>query len=392
MRNILPLFLFLFSIHLFGQQIQLSENAHISVITCAPFQGELYSAFGHNAIRVYDPVNRIDYAYNYGTFNFDQPNFYLNFTRGRLLYKLSVQSYPDFRYYYLYYNRWVHEQVIDLTQEQKQKLFDYLQWNALPENQEYHYDYFYNNCATKIRDVFIEVLGEKIKFDESFITTDYTIRDLTDLYLKKQPWGDLGIDICLGLPMDKKATPYDYMFLPDYIESSFNHATIITSNGSKPLVKETVISDPPGEPMVFDTVPHPWTVFGALLVVVIVVSFLDFKKKKPSKWLDVILLFVTGAIGCLLFILWVATDHKAAANNFNLLWAFPTNLFTAFMIFGKKTEMVKKYYGFLTGITLLLLITWALLPQQLNVFLIPVVAALAIRYGLNYYLRKKTYI
>lgn len=392
MRNTLILFSLLLSIDLFGQQIQLSENAHIGVITCAPFQGELYSAFGHNAIRVYDPVNRVDYAYNYGTFNFDQPNFYLNFTRGRLLYKLSVQSYPDFRYYYLYYNRWVHEQVIDLTQEQKQKLFDYLQWNALPENQEYHYDYFYNNCATKIRDVFIEVLGEKIKFDESFITTDYTIRDLTDLYLKEQPWGDLGIDICLGLPMDKKATPYDYMFLPDYIESSFNHATITTDNGSKPLVKETVISDPPGEPMVFNSLPHPWTVFGALLVVVIVVSFLDFKKKKPSKWLDVILLFVTGAIGCLLFILWVATDHKAAANNFNLLWAFPTNLFAAFMIFGKPKEMVKKYYGFLTGITLLLLITWALLPQQLNVFLIPIVIALAIRYGLNYYLRKKVYI
>ena len=269
MRNLLLLFSSLFSIHLSAQQIQLSENTHISVITCAPFQGELYSAFGHSAIRVYDPVQRIDYAYNYGTFDFNQPNFYLNFTKGRLLYRLAVQPYPQFRYTYLYYNRWVHEQVIDLTQEQKQKLFDYLQWNAQPENQEYFYDYFYNNCATKIRDVFIEVLGEKIKFDESFITTDYTIRDLTDLYLKKQPWGDLGIDICLGLPMDKKATPYDYMFLPDYIESSFNHATIITENGSMPLVKETVVSDPPGKPMIFDSTPHPWTVFGVFLLLVI---------------------------------------------------------------------------------------------------------------------------
>lgn len=392
MRIILVLFSLLFSIQLLGQQIQLSERAHIGVITCAPFQGELYSAFGHSAIRVYDPVNRIDYADNYGTFNFNQPNFYLNFTRGRLLYKLSVQSYPDFRYYYLYYNRWVHEQIIDLNQQQKQQLFDFLQQNAQPENQEYLYDYFYNNCATIIRDVFVNVLGDNIKFDDSYITTDYTIRDLTDLYLKEQPWGDLGIDICLGLPMDKKATPYDYMFLPDYIESSFNHATIITDNGSKPLVKETVISDPPGKPMAFDSVPHPWTVFGALLVVVVAVSFFDFKKKKVSRWVDFALLFITGTIGCLLFILWVATDHKAAANNFNLLWAFPTNLIAAFLLFGKQKEILKKYFRFLTGITLLLLITWVFLPQQLNVFLIPVVISLAIRYGLNYSLRKKAYI
>jgi hypothetical protein len=392
MRNTLVLFSLFFSINLLGQQIQLSDNAHIGVITCAPFQGELYSAFGHSAIRVYDPINRIDYAYNYGTFDFNQPNFYLNFTRGNLLYKLSVQSYPNFRYYYLYYNRWVHEQIIDLNQEQKQILFDYLQQNAQPENQEYLYDYFYNNCATKIRDVFIEAFGDKIKFDNSYITTDYTIRDLTELYLQEQPWGDLGIDVCLGLPMDKKATPYDYMFLPDYIESSFNHATIITENGTKPLVKETIIAEPPGAPMSFDSAPHPWVVFGVLLVIVSGISFLDFKKKKQSKWLDAILLFVTGAIGCLLFTLWVATDHKAAANNFNLLWALPTNLIAAFLLFGKQQVILKKYFGFLSGITLILLITWAFLPQQLNVFLIPVVIALAFRYGLNYYLREKDYI
>lgn len=392
MRNTLVLFSLFFSINLFGQQIQLSENTHIGVITCAPFQGELYSAFGHSAIRVYDPINRIDYAYNYGTFDFNQPNFYLNFTRGNLLYKLSVQSYPNFRYYYLYYNRWVHEQIIDLNQEQKQILFDYLQQNAQPENQEYLYDYFYNNCATKIRDVFIEAFGDKIKFDNSYITTDYTIRDLTELYLQEQPWGDLGIDVCLGLPMDKKATPYDYMFLPDYIESSFNHASIITENGTKPLVKETIISEPPGAPMNFDSAPHPWVVFGVLLLIVIIISILDFKKKKSSKWFDVTLLFVTGAIGCLLFILWVATDHKAAANNFNLLWAFPTNLIAAFLLFGKQKVILKKYFGLMSGITLILLITWAFLPQQLNVFLIPVVMALAFRYGLNYYLREKDYI
>ncbi len=372
-----------------AQSIKLSENSHISVITCAPFQGELYSAFGHSAIRVYDPIQNIDYAYNYGVFDFNQPNFYLNFTRGHLLYRLAVQSYPRFRYNYLYYNRWVHEQVINLNQEQKQKLFDYLQWNAQPENQEYLYDYFYNNCATKIRDVFVEALDGNIAFDDSYITTNYSIRDLTDLYLKQQPWGDLGIDICLGLPMDTKATPYDYMFLPDYIESAFNNATIITERGAEPLVLKTIIDNPKGETFSENSFPHPWYVFGTLLLIVVIITAYDLRKNRASQWLDVGLLLITGIIGLLLFVLWVATDHKAAANNFNLLWAMPTNFVAMFFIFGKRKKLSGIFFAAMTALTILLLVSWSFLPQQLNVFLIPIVVALALRYGLNYYLKRE---
>lgn len=393
MRYFLSLCLFFASLSLTGATVQLSEGATISVITCAPSQGELYSAFGHSAIRVHDPVHNIDFAYNYGVFDFNQPNFYLNFTKGHLLYKLAVQSYPDFRYTYLYFNRWVHEQVINLDQSQKQKIFDYLQWNALPENQNYLYDYFYNNCATKIRDVFAESLGNSIAFDGSFIQTDYSIRQLTDLYLQQQPWGDLGIDICLGLPMDKKATPYEYMFLPDYIESSFNHASLITTSGSIPLVKETVVSNPENEPIILGGPPHPWIIFGSALLLIALISIYDFRRVKLSKWLDATLLSVTGLIGLLLFILWVATDHKAAANNFNLLWALPTNLFGVYLIFANRGRLSKIYFGGASILTLLLIVSWPFLPQQLNVFLIPVVIALGIRYGINYQLRKSiTYV
>jgi len=371
-----------------AQSFTLSEQSKISVITCAPYQGELYSAFGHSAIRVYDPVNQIDYAYNYGVFDFDQPNFYLNFTRGHLLYKLAVQHYPRFREIYLYYGRWVHEQVIDLSPDQKRKLYDYLQWNALPENQNYLYDYFYNNCATKIRDVFKEVLQEDIQFDGSYIETDYSIRDLTDIYLIEQPWGDLGIDICLGLPMDKQASPYEYMFLPDYIESAFNHATIANDGRIKKAVSETIISDPGTSVPATHSFPHPWIVFGIFLALVAGVTAIDFRRKKLSVWLDFSLLLTTGVIGLLLFVLWVATDHKAAANNFNLLWAMPLNLIFAFMIWGNPKLMVVRYFLLLTVLSTALLICWLILPQQLNVFLVPVVMALTLRYAINYWIRK----
>lgn len=375
--------------HFISGQSHLSEKAQISVITCAPYQGELYSAFGHSAIRVYDPDNSIDYAYNYGVFDFNQPNFYLNFTKGHLLYKLAVQPYPRFKEIYLYYGRWVHEQVIDLNAEQRKKMFEYLQWNARPENQNYLYDYFYNNCATKIRDVFKEVLGDEINFDGSYITTNYTIRDLTDIYLEEQPWGNLGIDICLGLPMDKRASPYEYMFLPDYVESSFNHATITLDGQTKAAVITTIVSDPQYLLSAEHAVPHPWLVFGVFLAIVLLITLWDYKRNKLSVWLDFTLMFVTGIVGCLLFVLWVATDHKAAATNFNLLWAIPFNLFFAFTLFGKPRKIVVQYLLLLLITTLLLLVSWAFLPQQLNVFLLPVVIALAIRYAINYWIRRK---
>jgi len=376
MKKVIFIALFLLSIRVQSQTLPLSEGAQISVITCGPTPSELYAAFGHSAIRVYDPDQQIDFAYNYGVFDFDQPNFYLNFARGYLYYKLGVYSYPHFRDYYISHNRYVHEQILDLTAEQKQKVFDYLEWNGKPENQTYRYDYFYNNCATKIRDVLAETLKDELKFDGSFIKTDYTIRDLTDLYLAPQPWGDLGIDICLGLPMDKKASPYEYMFLPDYIEYSFDNASI----NSKPIVKQKVAvyeAIPEGIPF---SLFHPWIVFGAFLLITIVLSYYDWKRKKLSLWFDVTVFSAVGWIGVLLLLLWTATDHQASARNFNLLWAFPVHAIAAIFLLRKNSgSSLAKYF---LGTAILLattLLFWPLLPQQLNVFLIPIVMALMIR-------------
>lgn len=375
MKKVLLLVFILLSDTAFAQ-MPLSDSAQISVITCGPYQGELYSAFGHSAIRVYDPASGRDLAFNYGVFDFDQPNFYLNFTRGHLLYKLGVYPYDLFRDYYISHNRFVHEQILDLTQEEKQKVMDYLFWNAQPENVNYLYDYFYNNCATKIRDVFADVFGDSITFDGSYITTTYTIRDLTEIYLQQQPWGDLGIDVCLGLPMDKKISAYEYMFLPDYVESGFNHATL---NG-KPIVKETVsVYEAEPEEQSFSFI-HPWIVFGLFLLITIIITLLDWRKKKLTKWFDVFVFSIAGWLGLLLFILWVATDHKAAASNFNLLWAFPLHAVAAPMLFREKYDGFVKQYFMAIGIVLIAtLLFWVFLPQQLNVFLIPIITALAIR-------------
>ncbi len=370
----------------YAQSVQLSEQATISVITCGPWQGELYSAFGHSAFRVHDPAQGIDEAYNYGVFDFDQPNFYLNFARGYMYYKLGVYDYNRFRDIYIYYNRYIHEQVLNLTQAQKQKMYDYLQWNALPENENYRYDYFYDNCATKMPGIVTRAFGDSVVFDGSYIKTDYTIRELTDIYLGQQPWGDLGIDIGLGAEIDKQATPYQYMFLPDYVESGFDHATIKQNGVAVPLVKQKRIvyeARPEDAPK---GLPHPLYIFGAVAAIAILITALDFKKQKLSMWFDVIIFSVTGIIGILLAFLWFATDHKSA-YNFNLLWALPTHI-VAVVAFVRQPAWLKKYFLIAGIIAVLTLALWPVLPQKLNLSLIPIVIMMAVRSLSQYRLRR----
>jgi hypothetical protein len=385
MKKITALLLFLASIC--EAQTQLSDRAEISVLTLGPWQGQLYTAFGHSAFRVYDPVNGIDDAYNYGVFDYNRPNFYLDFARGHNIYRLGVMDYKAFEYSYIYYNRFIHEQKLNLRPDQEQKLFDFLQWNALPENQDYLYDYFYDNCATKIPEVMLKVFGDSVEFDGSYITTDYTFRELTDLYLDQQPWGDLGIDIGLGLPADKKATPYEYMFLPDYVKSGFAHATIMQGNTREPLVKENIViyasTEEDYPPQVF----HPFFVFFIFLLITVYISYRDLKRRKLSIFFDGLLFGVLGFLGVCLVLLWTATSHDATAKNFNILWALPTHLI-AVIAFIRQPKWLKKYFLMVAILSGLLLIAWPVIPQKLHYALIPLVLAIGIRSYMQYRIRK----
>ena len=175
----LILIVLLSSIKVLSQDIILSSKAEISVITCDP-GSELYSSFGHSAFRVVDRITGIDQVYNYGTFNFKTNNFYIKFVRGKLLYDLS--SYP-FHYFlrdYVKENRTVIEQVLELEPSSKQSFFDFLQNNAKPENKSYLYDFFFDNCATKLPEVSDKVLGENVQMNYDFARDlGYTFRELS---------------------------------------------------------------------------------------------------------------------------------------------------------------------------------------------------------------------
>ena len=358
---------------------QLSDQAEIRLMTIGPTQRELYSAFGHSAFIVVDPIQKISNAYNYGIYDFEQPNFYLNFTKGRPVYKLGVYEYQRMSQFYIRENRSIVEQTLNLTPKEMQQLFDYLEENRKPENQDYVYNYVYDNCATKMRDVVEAVLGPKITFQYEYASQQLTLRELMDLYMVEQPWGDFGIDICLGVQIDKVASGSEYMFLPDYVEKAFASATITREGKEVPLVSNTrEIFEPVPEPDVSAPI-KPVMVTILLFLMIGLFTHRGLKYGLSYRGLDYTILAITGIIGVLLSVLWFGTDHLSK-YNWNLLWAMPLNLPAIYFLLRKKIKPFVKYYFLLLGsVQVILIVFHGILPQALHIALIPLILAIAIR-------------
>ena len=210
-KNYLLLILLLLNVSVKAQFVPLSKSAEISILTVGP-GAELYDKFGHSAFRIQDPETGQDVVFNYGVYDFETPNFYTKFAQGKLLYQLGVSYYEPFFESYVAQNRWIKQQTLNLTLSEKQAVSDFLWNNAKPENKKYKYDFFFDNCATKIRDVLWEVLGNKLEFKENHIQEKFTFRQLIQQNLKANTWGSLGIDIALGAVIDRKAKPIEYQF------------------------------------------------------------------------------------------------------------------------------------------------------------------------------------
>jgi hypothetical protein len=373
------LFLFLLSSTCFSQQITLSPSAEVSVITCGPGTDELYASFGHSAFRVLDKENEIDRVYNYGTFDFNTPNFYGKFAQGKLLYQLSAYNFGNFLKSYHRENRWVKGQVLDLDTKQVQQVFDFLEENAKPENRSYQYDFFYDNCSTKLYEVLEQVLGEDLIFKSDFDKAGYSHRDLIELYMGPQPWADFGIDLALGADIDRKATSKEYMFLPDYVFEAFR--TIQLKNGleTKPIVKRTEEILLSNEQKENGNGFTPYILFSICALLILWITYKDFKKKRRTKLLDVLIFSLTGITGMLLLLLWFATDHSATVNNFNILWAFAPNILFAFLS-GKNTKLSAAYLFTLLVLLDIMVLLWIFKVQVFHYALIPLVVGLYGRY------------
>ncbi|RED98850.1 lipoprotein N-acyltransferase Lnb domain-containing protein [Marinoscillum furvescens] len=373
-----------------AQKVKLSPEAEIYVMTLGPYQEELYSAFGHSAIHLKDPYNKVDWVYNYGVFDFQQENFFWNFARGKMLYRLGMSRYNAFKNHYEKENRYIIEQRLNLTLEEKQALVDYLAENYKPENREYYYNYVYDNCATKIREVLNDRFPGRITFETSYMEEGKTIRDLMDDYLTYQPWGDWIIDIGLGMQIDKEADEMEYMFLPDYIQKAFEGATFKRDSVTVSLVAETVEVYKPTPETPENGVFTPFNVFVIFFFVVGFITNRDFKKEKRTKWIDPVVFTLAGLLGWWLVFLWAGTEHLSK-DNLNLLWAIPLHIPLAYLTGVKKLQpFLSKYFLVIALLYGLLILLWSVLPQPLHQALIPYILTMILRgFYIHFDLRKQ---
>ena len=362
----------------FSFSLKADDEIKFSVVTIGPYESELYSAFGHSGIRYVDKKNNIDHFYNYGIFDFNQPNFYLNFLNGKLLYMVAKYDYRTAEKNYINEDRYIKEQVLDLNESEKILLYNILEQNIRPENRTYLYNYVYDNCATKIRDVLDNVYGGSLSFTSE--PEKKSFRQLMDLYLEKNKWGDLGIDICLGPEIDYDVSFNEEMFLPDYLFKGIENAV---RDGDKNIVSITNIINLQKEDFQsYSLSPH--YIFLIFFIISIYLSFRQVKYGIKYFIFDSIYLMVSGIIGFLLLYLWFFTDHLSS-YNFNIVWAMPFNIIISILILVNPNSSLVKWYMFLYSVLLFsLLILWNWIPQNLNEVLLFFILGITLRLSINF--------
>lgn len=350
----------------------LSEKAEISLLTYAPVN-EIHTVFGHSSVRVFDPERQLDIVFNYGMFDYAAPNFTLNFIKGKLNYSLGIQNFRDVVAYSDYRNQTVSEQVLNLDNRQKQEVYDFLQNNYKPENRYYLYDFFFDNCATRIRDILDTTLTNRLSYDKVAVEKNVTFRELLREFTQIQPWLEFGIDLVLGLPTDKKATFEQQMFLPKYLNESFAAGTITTADTTKKLVQITRpvhLADEVNETGFSIT---PMLLFWLFFGVTLILNFVITKSRITKIWNGTFVL-ITGLAGVVILLMWFGTEHVPTKNNLNVIWCFPTHLIAAFWIW--KSASKPMYFRIFTVVNVLLLITFPVFPQQLPIPSIPLLLML----------------
>ena len=365
-----------------AQPTRLSAESEVAMVTILPGD-PVYSMFGHSALRVHDPARGIDRLYNYGTFDFSDPLFIPKFAYGHLRYFLSVVPYDAALRAYKQQRRPVIEQRLTLTRQQRMALFRFLEINARPENRYYQYVFFYDNCSTRVRDALEQALGDAVQFSNR-PHPDASFRRLLDPYASNLPLIDLSFDLALGTPADRRPTPREAHFLPEYLFAAFEHATIETRDTTRALVARTDtvqwIEGYDATPSSFD-----WPLAAGWIVLFLTLGWTGWQAttgRRPGEYGDALLLAAIGLIGVLVCFLWFVATYGVTEHNWNLLWAWPTHLIAAAMLLWRPSTTGLQAYLTATALATAVVATgWAWWPQDLHAAVFPIVLAVGVRTG-----------
>ena len=333
------------------------DSVEVSLLTCSPHE-EIYSLYGHTAIRYHDMRTGEDWAFNYGVFNFNKPFFVLRFALGITDYELGVIPFDIFKQEYIKFGSQVTEQVINMNAKEKHKIYDALKENYLPQNKIYRYNYYYDNCTTRARDMIERCLDGKVEYTaRKNYTPSY--REMIHEHTKGHPWAEFSNDLCLGFKSDIKTNLHQQQFLPENLMHDFDHAKIYSNGVFRPLVKEKRVVVEPGLQIIAEGFPlTPMQCACILLCVSLLIIGFEYKKKKTCKVWDVFLMTINGLAGIIILALFFS-EHPTTSTNLQILLISPLPLFfLPSVIRGRKT-----IYWKLSGCLIILFFIGALLQD-----------------------------
>ncbi len=359
-----------------------SDSIRISLLTCEPGE-EAYSLYGHTAIRYEDPARQLDIVFNYGIFNFNTPNFILRFALGQTDYLLGASEYERFEAEYFFDGRSVWQQTLNLQPEEKQTLIGLLWANYQPANRIYRYNFFYDNCSTRPRDKIAESIQGKVIYGDARIPVhqgEKTFRDIVHEYTREHPWAQFGIDLCIGSEADRPITKEQMMFAPLYLMDFYSTAQIESPSGNRPLVSGTrkVVDVAPD----LDTTwcPTPMQCALVLFILVAAATIYGLKNEKGLWGIDACLFGVAGVAGCILAFLALFSQHPAVSSNYVLFVFHPFHLFLLpFIIRAARKRRKSRYHVINFTVLTLFIVLFLLLPQRINVAVVPLALCLLTR-------------
>ena len=329
------------------------DSVQISLLTCQPHE-EVYSLYGHTAIRYYDKTRNMDLAINYGMFSFKKPFFILRFVFGLTDYEMGIEPFDAFCAQYAGYGSGVYEQVLHLTREEKSRIANAINENYRPENRVYRYNYFYDNCTTRARDMLLNHLTRRLDVRIKDLKWE-SYRDLVHQCCRRTPWVKFGNDMLLGLQAD---FPIDYkqkQFLPENLKEDFEHIFLNTGKGkTEKLVSRFGWVVLPGVQTEMADFPlSPIACMLLLAGIIVLVTLLEGIRKTRFRWVDAAILLVCGLVGIILFAM-IFSQHPTVRLNLQILLFCP---FTLLYIYSsvKKSREKQFYKGMKVWCALLIL-------------------------------------
>ena len=355
---------------------QADADTSVFLITCGPGT-ETYSIYGHSALRIVIPQKEIDDVYNWGVFDFNTPNFAWKFAKGRLDYMLGVEPLQSFLQTYFFEQRFVYSQKINLTSEEIKELISLINVNLKPENVRYKYDFFYDDCSTRIRDLLEKSIGKKLLYPLYEDQENPTFREMVGKYQDPFPWLKFGIDLIMGSPGDKDASARDRMFLPIDMKYELDDTRIIRDGKMIPLLQNPEVILDFNSPQVRQKLfTSPVMIFALLLVLMIILTGL-LRNRKSNRIFDIIIYSVFSLLALLMIFFNFFTDHEQMRWNLNIIWLNPVILLCLAAVILNKKGLI--FFRLLFIISVTFFVLRFILPQDFNSGINPLVIILILR-------------